>query len=167
MRAPSVEPWEIDLQLPPGWFALSCDEATDRKEVPAKVARALRSTRLAATRKGLVGALLDWSTSARELGAACAAMRWQEHPTAGLGLASLMIKLFEREPVDVDKELARLRPALSEQLIVFSSRPFSSRRCSSRNSVMAWSTVRLRKSLCATRGSLRSSRRKRPTPRPP
>ena len=102
-------PWRIDMGLPPTWFSLTCDIGVDREDVPEQVAeRIARQPELAPSRVGLIQTLLDWSATAADLGAVCAAMRWDRDATFGVGVATFVAQLDERDPGPVDTELSRL-----------------------------------------------------------
>ena len=108
-------PWQVSLDLPTTWFGLTCDEETDRAQVPAAVQARLREEPDLGAGDAMVDVLLGWSASAASLGAAAAAMRWARDETFGMAMATLMLRRLERDPGSLETELQRLRPMLAKQ----------------------------------------------------
>jgi hypothetical protein len=110
-------PWQVDLAVPPWWFTLTCDPDIDSVQVPEQVdERINREPALQPFRQGMIDSLMQWSASAKGLGAELAAMRWDQDDTFGMGVATLMVTRLMRDPGPPDDELNRLRPMLAEVL---------------------------------------------------
>ena len=105
----------LALELPAVWCHLSLDPARDAVDVPAQVdERITAEPELAPGRQALLDLCFGWADSARQLGAGLAAMRYDEHASFGLAMATLLVfrvGLDPRRPVDA--ELQRLRDELS------------------------------------------------------
>lgn len=104
----------VSLDFPPGWFTLQCDPEIDRELVPAAVAARLAVDSGIGAQDAIVKVLLGWSQTAADEGAFLAAMRWVRDATFGMGVATLTVRAFARDPGTVAAELERLRPLLAE-----------------------------------------------------
>jgi len=87
----------------------------DAVDVPAQVdERIAGEPDLAPARQALLDLFLGWADSARQLDAGLAAMRYDEHPTFGLAMATLLVFRLAMDPdQSVDAHLLALRDGLS------------------------------------------------------
>jgi len=105
----------LSFELPAVWCLLSLDPVRDAVDVPAQVdERIAGQPDLAPARQALLDLFLGWADSARQLEAGLAAMRYDEHPTFGLAMATLLVFRLAMDPDEsVDAHLLALRDGLS------------------------------------------------------
>ncbi|MDQ1426663.1 MAG: hypothetical protein QOK39_139 [Acidimicrobiaceae bacterium] len=116
-RARAGEPWDVEVRLPPAWFYLSCDKATDGRQVPVSVdERIAIEPAIEPYRELLVESLLGWSATAARGGSAGAALRFGIEDRGEMVLATLTIERLERDRGEPAAELANLRPLVERQI---------------------------------------------------
>jgi hypothetical protein len=105
----------LTFDLPAMWCLLSLDPAHDAVAVPAQVDERINGEPdLAPSRQALIDLFLGWAESARRLEAGLAAMRYEEHATFGLAMATLLVYRVARDPRrSIEEELDGLRDELS------------------------------------------------------
>lgn len=113
-------PLPLALDLPPTWCALTLDRDQDADEVPRYVeARLAGDPSLAPARHALTDLILGWGAAADGLGAALAAMRYDDDAAFGTAMATLIAFVLDRDPAHpIDAELAALRERLAQPLPV-------------------------------------------------
>jgi hypothetical protein len=113
----AVEPWDTSISFPPLWFHLPLVPGRDEEDVDVQVdARIVDEPSLGPVRQMLVDMLLGWARHGRQAGAAFGGMRWEDHPTFGVAMATFLAHRLEQDPQPVADGLAALRQLLAPPL---------------------------------------------------